>query len=262
MAGREEAEQKRQAALARERTRVASMRTFEQQAVLEQYGSSEFPALASGDPLVRGTVLICGVDEAGRGPLAGPVAAGACILPADHDILYLNDSKKLTPKKREELYSMIVRDAVAWNVGIVGPERIDEINILQADYEAMRIAVAGLRDGREHTVPYDTADTAGRCRESVNIITPAVLVNDAVTIPGIELPQCNIVKADAKCLSVSAASILAKVTRDRIMEEYDGIYPEYHFAQNKGYGTKLHIEALRQYGPCPIHRRTFIGHFV
>lgn len=181
---------------------------------------------------------VCGIDEAGRGPLAGPVAAGAVILPKDCEILYLNDSKKLTPKRRELLYDEICEKAVAWGVGLVPAERIDEINILQADYEAMRIAVGKLG------------------------VKPDLLLNDAVTIPGIDIPQVPIIKGDAKSVSIAAASILAKVTRDRLMEEYDKLYPEYGFAKHKGYGTAQHIAALRQYGPCPIHRRTFIGHFV
>lgn len=177
---------------------------------------------------------ICGIDEAGRGPLAGPVAAGAVILPKDCTILYLNDSKKLSEKRREELFLEIQEKAVAWKVGIVSPARIDEINILQATYEAMREAVAGLG------------------------IVPDVLLNDAVQIPGIEIPQVPIIKGDAKSVSIAAASILAKVTRDHIMEEYDKLYPQYGFAKHKGYGTAAHIQAIREYSPCPIHRRSFI----
>ena len=181
---------------------------------------------------------ICGVDEAGRGPLAGPVVAGAVILPVDCQILYLNDSKQLSPSRREELYDEIMEKAIASNVGVVGPGRIDEINILQADYEAMRIAIAGLK------------------------AAPDILLNDAVTIPGIEIPQISIIKGDAKSVSIAAASILAKVTRDRMMLQYDEMYPEYGFASNKGYGSAAHIEAIKKYGPCPIHRNTFIGNFV
>lgn len=181
---------------------------------------------------------ICGIDEAGRGPLAGPVAAGAVILPKDSVILYLNDSKKLSEKRREELYLEIREKAVASNVGLVSPERIDEINILQATYEAMREAIAGLS------------------------VKPDLLLNDAVTIPGIDVRQVPIIKGDAKSVSIAAASILAKVTRDHLMYEYDRLYPEYAFAKNKGYGTAAHIAALKEYGPTPIHRRTFITHFV
>lgn len=182
--------------------------------------------------------FICGVDEAGRGPLAGPVAAGAVILPKDCQILYLNDSKKLSPRRRQDLFEEIKEKAIAWNVGLASPERIDEINILQATYEAMAAAVRGLK------------------------AEPQVLLNDAVTIPGIAIPQVSIVKGDAKSVSIAAASILAKVTRDRMMEEYDILYPEYGFGKHKGYGTAAHIQAIKEYGPCPIHRLTFIKKFI
>lgn len=182
-----------------------------------------------------GYVNICGIDEVGRGPLCGPVVAGAVILPKDCGILYINDSKKLSEKMRDVLYDEISKGAVSWGVGIVPPERIDEINILQATYEAMRIAIENLK------------------------VSPDILLNDAVTIPGVEIPQVPIIKGDAKSQSIAAASIMAKVTRDRIMAQYDELYPEYGFARHKGYGTKAHIEALKEYGPCPIHRRTFIG---
>ena len=181
---------------------------------------------------------VCGIDEAGRGPLAGPVVAGAVILPKDEKILYVNDSKKLSEKKREMLYDEIMSRALAVGVGVVGPERIDEINILQATYEAMRMAVAQLK------------------------VTPDILLNDAVTIPDLPIRQVPIVKGDAKSVSIAAASIIAKVTRDRLMREYDQIFPEYDFASNKGYGTRSHIEALKALGPAPVHRRTFIRHFV
>ena len=184
--------------------------------------------------------LVCGIDEAGRGPLAGPVVAGADILPADCRILYLNDSKKLSEKRREELFLEIKEKAVSWAVGIASPEEIDEINILQATYRAMRQAVGQLNPA------------------------PGVLLNDAVTIPELpeSLTQVPIIKGDAKSVSIAAASILAKVTRDHMMIEYDKIYPEYGFARHKGYGTAVHISALKEYGPCPIHRRSFITRFV
>ena len=181
---------------------------------------------------------ICGIDEVGRGPFAGPVVAGAVILPKDDPILYLNDSKKLSEKKREALYDEIMERAVATGIGIVSPARIDEINILQATYEAMRQAIAKL-------------DPA-----------PQILLNDAVTIPQVAIPQVPIIKGDAKSVSIAAASILAKVTRDHMMEEYDKEYPEYGFAKHKGYGTAAHIAALKEFGPTPIHRRTFITKFV
>ena len=181
---------------------------------------------------------ICGIDEAGRGPLAGPVVAAAAVLPKDCQIFYLNDSKKLSEKKRDLLFAEIKEKAVAYGIGIVSPQVIDEINILQATYEAMRQAISQL-----------------------NVI-PEILLNDAVTIPGVDIMQVPIVEGDAKSVSIAAASILAKVTRDRMMMEYDQIYPEYGFAKHKGYGTAAHIAALKEYGPCPIHRRTFIKKFV
>lgn len=181
---------------------------------------------------------ICGIDEAGRGPLAGPVVAGAVILPKDTEILYLNDSKKLSEKRREALYDEIMERAVSVGVGVIGPERIDEINILNATYEAMQTAVAALD------------------------VKPDILLNDAVTIPDIETEQIPIIKGDAKSISIAAASIIAKVTRDRMMAEYDLSMPGYGFARHKGYGTKAHIESLKRLGPCPIHRRTFIKKFV
>ena len=181
---------------------------------------------------------ICGIDEVGRGPLAGPVVAGAVILPKDCDILYINDSKKLSAAKREELYDIIMEQAVATGLGTIGPDRIDEINILQATYEAMRQAIAQLSP------------------------QPDLLLNDAVTIPKVTIPQVPIIKGDAKSISIGAASIIAKVTRDRMMVYYDSIYPEYGFASNKGYGSAEHIAALKAYGPTPIHRRTFIKNFV
>lgn len=180
---------------------------------------------------------ICGIDEAGRGPLAGPVVAGAVILPKDCSILYLNDSKQVSASRREELFDEIQEKAIASAVGIVSPQRIDEINILQATYEAMHQAVEGLK------------------------ITPDLLLVDAVTIPAMPMKQVGIIKGDAKSVSIAAASILAKVTRDRMMVEYDALYPEYEFAKHKGYGSKMHIEAIQEYGPCPIHRRTFIKNF-
>lgn len=184
-----------------------------------------------------GFPYICGIDEAGRGPLAGPVVAAAVVLPKDCRILYLNDSKKLSEKKRETLYEEILEKAAAYGVGTASPGRIDEINILQATYEAMRQAVEKLG------------------------VVPDIFLNDAVVIPGIDKKQVPIVKGDAKSVSIAAASILAKVTRDRMMAEYDRMYPQYGFGKHKGYGTAAHIAALREYGPCPIHRRTFLKNF-
>ena len=180
---------------------------------------------------------ICGIDEAGRGPLAGPVVAAAVVLPKDCRILYLNDSKKVSEKRRELLFDEIREKARAYGVGMASPRRIDEINILQATYEAMRQAVEKLG------------------------VVPDLLLNDAVTIPGINIMQIPIIKGDARSVSIAAASILAKVTRDRMMGEYDRLYPQYGFAKHKGYGTAAHIEALRTHGPCPVHRRTFLKNF-
>ena len=204
--------------LAAERERLALMREFE-----DKYCEYTY---------------ICGIDEAGRGPLAGPVAAGAVILPKDCEILFLNDSKKLSEKKRDLLYDEIREKAVSWSVALMDEKVIDEVNILQATYRAMRQAVSELNP------------------------QPDMLLNDAVTIPDIGIKQVGIVKGDAKSVSIAAASIMAKVTRDRLMLEYDRLYPEYGFAKHKGYGTKEHIEAIKKYGPCPIHRKTFITKFV
>lgn len=214
----EERLKKQQEKLEKELARLKTMSVYE-----EQYASCSY---------------ICGIDEVGRGPLAGPVVAGAVILPKDHTILYLNDSKKLSEKKRELLYDEIMEHAVATGIGMVGPARIDEINILQATYEAMRIAIENLQ------------------------VKPDVLLNDAVTIPEVEIPQVPIIKGDAKSISIAAASIIAKVTRDRLMKEYDQVIPGYDFAGNKGYGTKAHLEGLRRLGPSPIHRRTFIRNYI
>lgn len=185
---------------------------------------------------------ICGIDEVGRGPLAGPVVACAVVLPKDVTILYLNDSKKLSEKKRELLYDEIMEKAVAVGIGAVGPARIDEINILQATYEAMRMAIE---------------DLTGKLGKK-----PDLLLNDAVTIPEVDIPQVSIIKGDAKSISIAAASIVAKVTRDHLMIEYDQVLPGYDFAKNKGYGTKAHIAGLKELGATPIHRKTFITHFV
>ena len=179
-----------------------------------------------------------GCDEAGRGCLAGPVYAAAVILPDNFSNELLNDSKQLTEAQRYALREVIEREAVAWAVGVVTAAEIDEINILQATYEAMRMAISKLS------------------------VRPDVLLNDAVTIPEVEIPQVPIIKGDAKSKSIAAASIIAKVTRDRLMVEYDEVMPGYDFASNKGYGTKAHIQGLKELGPTPIHRRSFIGNFV
>lgn len=210
--------QKQEEALKKERERTEQMKIYEHK--YEDLG------------------WICGIDEVGRGPLAGPVVAGAVILPRDSKIPYLNDSKQLTAKKRDELYDVIMREAVAVGIGYASPARIDEINILQATYEAMREAISKLS------------------------VKPDVLLNDAVKIPQVDIRQVPIIKGDAKSVSIAAASIVAKVTRDRLMEEYDKVLPGYGFASNKGYGSAEHIAALKEIGPSPIHRQSFIGHFV
>lgn len=181
---------------------------------------------------------ICGIDEVGRGPLAGPVVAAAVILPKDKDIYYLNDSKQLSEKKREQLYNEIMENAVAVGIGFADEKCIDEINILQADYVAMRMALSRLP------------------------VIPDILLNDAVTIPEVDIPQKAIIKGDTKSVSIAAASIVAKVTRDRFMVEMGEKYPEYDFAKNKGYGSPKHIEMIKKIGPCEIHRRTFIKNFI
>lgn len=181
---------------------------------------------------------ICGIDEVGRGPFAGPVVACAVILPKDCNILYVNDSKQLTEKKREELYDEIITKAIAYGIGSVPPNQIDDMNILQATYEAMRKAINNLS------------------------VKPDILLNDAVTIPGVTIKQVPIIKGDAKSVSIAAASIVAKVTRDRLMVAYDKVFPGYDFESNKGYGSAKHIEAIKNLGLTPIHRRSFVKNFV
>lgn len=177
---------------------------------------------------------ICGIDEVGRGPLAGPVVAAAVILPKDSYYQYLNDSKKVTEKRRNKLYDEITAEAVSYGIGLVSPDIIDDINILQATYVAMKKAIDALS------------------------IRPQMILVDAVHIPDIGIPQVGIVKGDAKSISIAAASIVAKVYRDRLMTEYDALYPEYKFAKNKGYGTKEHMQALHEIGMSPIHRKSFV----
>ena len=212
------ARRKREEKLAAERERIEALCEFE-----KEYDYCRY---------------ICGIDEAGRGPLAGPVVAAAVILDINCPILYVNDSKKLSAAKREELYDVIMEKAVSVGIGMVGPERIDEINILQATYEAMRQAIGQLDP------------------------QPDLLLNDAVIIPKVEIRQVPIIKGDAKSISIGAASIIAKVTRDRLMENYEDIYPGYGFAANKGYGSAEHIAAIKKYGASPIHRMTFIKNFI
>ncbi len=213
-----EKQEKQKAKLLEERERLFEMSAYER-----EYGEFQY---------------ICGIDEVGRGPLAGPVVACAVVLPKDVEILYINDSKKLSEKKREALYDEIMEKAVAVGIGMESPQVIDEINILQATYKAMRTAINNLS------------------------VKPDILLNDAVTIPEVDIRQVPIIKGDAKSISIAAASIVAKVTRDRLMVEYDAVYPGYGFASNKGYGSAAHIEALKKMGKTPIHRNSFIGNFV
>lgn len=218
---KEEKEQKALAKLEAERARIETMKEFE-------YKYAEFN-------------LICGIDEVGRGPFAGPVVAGAVILPKDEEILYLNDSKKLSEKKREELYDIIMDKAMAVGLGQETNEVIDEINIKRATHSAMRKAIKDLKNPK-----------------TGEMFTPDILIVDAEHIPNVDIRQVGIIKGDAKSISIAAASIIAKVTRDRMMVEYDKIYPGYDFAGNKGYGTAAHIAAIKELGMTPIHRRTFV----
>lgn len=185
----------------------------------------------------QGYEFICGVDEAGRGPLAGPVCAAAVILPKNLEIPGLNDSKKLTDKKRRELYDIIIEQAEAYGIALVSEQEIDEINILQATFLAMERAVAQLS------------------------VKPDLALVDGNREPHLPVEVKTVVKGDSRSANIAAASILAKVTRDRLLEELDETYPAYGFAIHKGYGTKRHYEALREYGPCPIHRMTFLKKF-
>lgn len=178
--------------------------------------------------------FIAGVDEVGRGPLAGPVVAAAVILPRDFDLLGVNDSKKLSEKRREELFDQIMENAVAVHIGLRDQQVIDDVNILNATKQAMEDAVLGL-DPR-----------------------PDIVLIDALELENIAIPQMGIVKGDSKSISIAAASIIAKVTRDRMMTEYAAVYPGYAFEKNKGYGTKAHYEGLDRQGACPIHRQSFL----
>lgn len=182
----------------------------------------------------KGAKYIAGIDEVGRGPLAGPVYAGAVVFPIDCIIEGVNDSKKLSPQKRLSLYDVIKSNVISCATGYCDEKTIDRINILNATYEAMKMAVIKLS------------------------VRPDVLLIDAVRIPGIEIPQVPIVKGDSLSFSIAAASVIAKVERDKFMENLSSLYPEYNFASNKGYGTQEHVDALKKYGPCPIHRRSFI----
>lgn len=191
----------------------------------------------------EGNKLICGIDEAGRGPLAGPVVVGAVVMKPDSKLEWVNDSKKVTEKRREILYDRIIEESLAWGVGIVSWDEIDDLNILNATKKGLTIALKQVVD-KLQTKP------------------DIVLVDALREIDTLGIPYQSIIKGDATCYSIACSSIIAKVTRDRIMREYDDAFPEYGFAKHKGYGTKEHIEAIKKYGPCLIHRKSFITHFV
>ena len=187
----------------------------------------------------KGFDLICGIDEAGRGPLAGPVVVTGVIMPKESMIEGVNDSKKVSEKKREKLYDIILEEAISYSVAIIGQDVIDEINILNATKQGVTQVVEGLD------------------------VKPNLILVDALThINTKGIPYDSIIKGDAKCYNIAAASIIAKVTRDRIMREWDKIYPQYGFINHKGYGTAKHIAAIKEYGPCLIHRKSFIKNFV
>ena len=186
-----------------------------------------------------GAKYICGIDEAGRGPLAGPVVVASCIMPRNSFLENVNDSKKVSEKKREKVYEEIIKEAVSYGIGIIDEGKIDEINILQATKLGLTNSIKELK-----TIP------------------DLILVDALREIDTCGIPYMSIIKGDATCYSIAAASIIAKVTRDRIMLEYDKIYPEYGFARNKGYGTSEHIASIKKYGLCPIHRRSFVKNFI
>lgn len=187
----------------------------------------------------RGFKTICGIDEAGRGPLAGPVVVASVIMPENSMIEGVNDSKKISEKKREVLYDKILEEAISYGVAIIGQDEIDNINILNATKKGLTLSLQELN------------------------VRPDLIIVDALThIDTMGIPYESIIKGDAKCYSISAASIIAKVTRDRIMREWDKVYPEYGFEQHKGYGTAKHISAIKEYGLCPIHRKSFTKNFV
>ena len=187
----------------------------------------------------NGFKYICGIDEAGRGPLAGPVVIASVIMPADSMIEGVNDSKKISEKKREKIYEQILEEAISYGVAIIGQDEIDEINILNATKKGLTVSLQELSQ------------------------KPDLILVDALNgIDTLGIPYDSIIKGDAKCYSIAAASIIAKVTRDRIMREWDKVYPEYGFEKHKGYGTAAHIAAIREHGLCPIHRRSFTKNFV
>jgi len=191
----------------------------------------------------EGISLVCGIDEAGRGPLAGPVSVGAVVMKPDSMLEWVNDSKKVTERRREILYDRIIEDSLAWSVQLISQQEIDELNILQATKKGLNLAVKDIIEQLKKK--------------------PDLVIVDALReIDTCNIPYQSIIKGDANCYSISCASILAKVTRDRVMREWDEIYPQYGFAKNKGYGTSAHIDAIKEYGPCPLHRNSFIKNFI
>ena len=191
----------------------------------------------------EGYKFICGIDEAGRGPLAGPVSVGAVVMKPDSKLEWVNDSKKVTEKRREILYDRIIEDSLAWSVQLIDQKEIDEINILEATKKGLHLALE---------------DIINQLKQKPEII----LVDALREIDTFNIPYQSIIKGDATCYAISCASILAKVTRDRVMKEWDEVYPMYGFEKNKGYGTAAHIQAIKEYGPCPLHRKTFIKNFI
>ena len=187
----------------------------------------------------KGFKNICGIDEAGRGPLAGPVVIAGVIMPEESMIEGVNDSKKVSEKKREKLYDIILEEAISYSVAIIGQDVIDKINILNATKQGVTKVV-----------------------EELDVKPDLILVDALTHIDTKGIPYDSIIKGDAKCYNIAAASIIAKVTRDRIMRQWDEIYPQYGFINHKGYGTAKHIQALKEYGPCPIHRKSFIKNFI
>ncbi|MFR5766248.1 MAG: ribonuclease HII [Clostridia bacterium] len=195
----------------------------------------------------KGIVSICGIDEAGRGPLAGPVVVACSLMPKDSMIEGVNDSKKIAEKKRERIYEEIIKEAIAYGVGIINQEEIDRINILNATKKGLTIAIKELEEKLEKQ----------------NLKRPEVILVDALTgIDTLGIPYKSIIHGDAISYSIACASIIAKVTRDRIMKQMDEIYPQYGFAKHKGYGTAAHMQAIRENGLCPIHRRSFVKNII
>jgi len=204
----------------------------------------------------KGLQFIAGVDEAGRGPLAGPVVAAAVVLPRDFDVIGIDDSKKLSAKKREELFPVIQEKSIAYGIGIADNNAIDRINILQATKTAMKDALRELEKKLRELSGPDWRNKL-HCEDRKSCCIQHILI-DALTLKDVPIPQTAIIKGDSKSISIAAASILAKVTRDRMMAEFHKLYPYYAFDSNKGYGTKAHYDGIEERGICAIHRRSFL----